>query len=252
MFSLFKTMNFDIELTALRKALGFLIPTVNSTETEHVDCQVEGDAIIKAWKKVVGGQFSQTLLHWFLGFVEGHLFVEPPKFWTDHVLALTLRGSNEVHFPLPGVSPYENLGDGLLGPPNIKINSEAKSLVLCFDERPETQVRLSDSLFSETQVPLRAISGAADEDKFYIAIHSRRSEEYNLVCLDDNGTVVWTAVIDGAKYTGQQPELGCFHFVDITVCDDSILIFGVANEAAYIELVTKSEGKSLLRFSSLV
>ncbi|MBL8853199.1 MAG: hypothetical protein JNK57_04410 [Planctomycetaceae bacterium] len=249
---MFRAINLDFELTALRKVLGFLIPTDNFIETEPLDCQVDSDAIIRAWKKVADGQFSQTLLHWFLGFVEGHLFVEPPKFWTECVLALRLRGSNEVQFPSPRMSPYENLGEGVFGSPKLKIDFDAQSFTLCFAERPETQLRLSNSLLSETPLPFRAISGTADEDKFYIAVHSRRSEEYSLVCLDYSSTVLWTAVIDGAKYAGQLPEFDFFHFVEITVCDDSVLVFGVSNEAVYIELVSKSEGKSLLHFSSLL
>lgn len=218
----------------------FLIPVGDNLRFETFEDRVDSNAISKAWQKVADGQYSDDRIHWFLGFIEGRFLVEPPKWWKDSVQSLRTRDKNNVFF-----SPSERLPHGI----NIKV--EGESFVLHFVEYPKDQLRLSKTKLSAIPEVVRVISGAVDETRFYIAIHSLLSEEFDLVCYDRNGAVVWTATIDGAKYMGQQTGFGFAHNIDVIICNDSVLIFGVSNEAIYIEQLSKQEGRSLMKFSSL-
>lgn len=218
----------------------FLIPVGDNLRFETFEDRVDSNAISKAWQKVADGQYSNDRIHWFLGFIEGRFLVEPPKWWKDSVQSLKTRDKNNVFF-----SPSEKLPHGI----NIKV--EGESFVLHFDEYPKDQLRLSKSELSAIPELARVISGAVDETRFYIAIHSLLSAEFDLVCYDRNGAVVWTATIDGAKYMGQQSGFGFAHYNDVIVCKDSVLIFGVSDEAVYIEQLSKHDGRSLIKFSSL-
>jgi hypothetical protein len=207
----------------------------------------------------------------FVGFVEGRLDVAPPTWW---VLALREGnlGIDTLYFNKPTCkSPYIESSFRFNAPTRDLVGSVGTkdeqawvpamiSPVGAFinDEKGGWRVGIGDD-FVIVREELRERMGQVHhwacvsfgKDCVYLAFHAGVPCPFKLYCIDrTSGSLKWQTLVwvSGNLFqcTGSH-----FHWVEIKESANEVVVFGVANEMAYVEGFRRVNGLNSFRFGTL-
>jgi len=179
----------------------------------------------------------------FLGFVEGRLRVNVPDEWEAAFSNLHCYRRTALMFDRPKEARYQNGELGFRLPAPLKIDQNGAKPVL-------------RSGADSVMLPVQASKKNADHidacftgDHCYLAVHGDHTVEYQLYCIErKSGNVAWQAQVwaNGAFWGPEKIA----HRVAVVASDERVLVFGMADESAYIEDFAAKDGANLFRFST--
>jgi hypothetical protein len=191
----------------------------------------------------------------YLGFLEGRLRVNAPPWWQKYFLAAQAYHRENIFFSIPyeswPYSKFQSVGtDRLLSvPKGASLVKGAEGLV--YKSEQGSLVVPSDAVDSEkVRGPIDSLCASADSHRWYLAVHGSRGMGYPLFGINRaTGKVAWQssvwAAATSAVYTGRG-----YHFVAVVPHADKVLVFGMANDVAYVEGFRAETGECLFRIGT--
>jgi hypothetical protein len=202
----------------------------------------------------------------FLGFVEGRLRINPPKWWKCRMARAMYRNS-EDWMVLLGPEwirpmPYSETKSFIAAPRGTSVERENGGLrivleqgkVLYVPEAVLKQAEQENNLDRRIGERLRRLDAVVvDKERFLVAFYMDNQEtEYPLFCLGcSSGKVLWKAnVWAGYSHLAGRPHDFFVHLTDIRIADGVIYVFGLTSLSAYIEGFSLTDGKNKFHFST--
>ena len=191
----------------------------------------------------------------FIAFVEERLTAPIPEWWkkvlarAEAKLSNVRFGSNlEIRIGLfYGEGVHRNVGLGLSVYEDIGVKNQRNNveLALCGTTIRFPLVRVAAAI--DNVLP-SYICAAVSSERCCFAIFDNLGSPYSLYCGDeDNATAEWYTEVWAKGDIGF--HIGPVdHRASIVFCDSRVMIFGIANNCAYIEGFSRSDGKNLFRF----
>jgi hypothetical protein len=199
----------------------------------------------KDWRPpyTVDGQALQD----FVGFAELRLGVTVPAWWKETILNAQANRRSNIYFE-NGFRLYPNETNDLRTPDTTTLVSRDDAVVMTVNG--ESMV-IPKEVFGDDVRLCGFMDASIDRDRAYIAFHSDVPGPYPLTCVDrTSGKTLWKSkvwCISGfIFYSGA----GFWHAVSIATSEQRVLVFGVANNLAYIEGFNATNGDALFRFST--
>jgi hypothetical protein len=187
---------------------------------------------------------DRSALSWFLGFVEGRIRVSPPHEWQELVYTARSFSRSKLGFGANNLNwGYKEIGAGFRGQAGLKVSSAGAGFVLTTNS---SSVHLRRELLGEK----RWLSYLANDGKLYLASHDDFCLPYKLFCVDmATGKLQWESRVWAAGGLVNYEGTGG-HSVQLTMAGDSVIVFGIGTDAAYIEEFRASDGAVSFRFST--
>ena len=197
--------------------------------------------------KGVDAEVDRAGVSKFMGFIEGRLHVEPPKFWEEALLGMRARVNTQPIFGWPKEKLYIANAVGYDCSMGISAKRSGDAITLASGLH-RCLLPVADIRKAEETTRVESLSVLFDEKRCYVAMHSDRCEPYRLVAYDMKaGTREWITTVwgrgDKIVYMGKG-----FHFVTLVPSEAGMAAFGVADDAAYVELFSAKDGKCKGRF----
>jgi hypothetical protein len=192
---------------------------------------------------------SAVSLNRFAAFVEGRLFVAPPKWWEEMLLSAEIVDRKRFYFRAPKEPPYKR-DWGVFVPHAIALRkTDAGFLATVQDQKVAIQRRLIDE--AERTGGADAIVVRFNDDWSFVAVHSTREGPYYIHCLGrTSGEVLWSAKVWAAGGLVVPQGGPGYHYVDLIIKDDALYGYGGSSDAIYIEGLSIKTGQSKFRFST--
>ena len=195
----------------------------------------------RIWVEPSFKRSKQVDMSQFFAFVEGRLCTRIPPIWRE---AVATREKDHCHFMM------EHLGRAVSDPSiYAAIQSQEK-----IDEKwtlvtNGKRIALPDRV--KLGRPLQSIAYAANgSGQLFVADYWARAVSFDLVCIDEKvSQVIWHSQVHpvppGTTYSGTG-----FNLVDIVIELNRIMVFGISDNAMYLNVFDSRTGAVEFRFSS--
>ena len=239
----------------------------------------DGIAIQAAWQEVLltipenaaheptvpHGWFypDRRRLDWFLGFLEGRLRAQSPKWWADMLSTARARDRYNVSFGIPQDAKGDNALlrslyhfaglENFMAPRNTTMKRrEDRRIVL---QVGEESLLLPTAFLNAIQNDAGdwyyfALSPCVTPARCYIAAHG--PHECLLVCVDRTSSrMIWKSDVWGASFPARGGG-GAGPFVDqvtVTELNGRVTVFGY-DGGVYVEAFRSDDGSNIARFSN--
>jgi len=217
----------------------------------HVD---SGVALAAGWELVrrtlppdkhpMNVPVSRDFLVGFLKLVEARTQLEVPRRWEAIVQSARAHGRNNIWFPTPE--------DLKLGDRTTEDERETQVVKVALGRDP-CAVTVRDRTWILALPPsMRRVEKASvklTKATVYVAIYGSRPVPYALYAVDHHThNVKWLSRVWGSG--GLITYLGYgWHEVELRIHHDKLFVFGVSDDAVYIEVFDVDTGRNLYRFS---
>jgi hypothetical protein len=200
---------------------------------------------------------AKVAIHRFLGFVEGRLRVEVPAFWQAALEVIEARDDGGHAIPYPETEPELDISgsdSGLLGKSvlvtkGVVVADDGSKLVIA---RGAASCTVPKELVDKAQSRgiINGIDARFDQDHCYFTIRTGDPNPYLLAAVNTKtGRLKWTTTVWAAGgdliYLGRN-----HHLTTLTLKDETLYIFGVSSDCAYIEAFATRDGAAKLRFAT--
>jgi hypothetical protein len=241
--------------------------------------QNDGIALQAAWQEVAltvpkNEQKKQVRpdrqkLVWFLGFLEGRLYVQAPQWWAERLLDTRAWRRGNI---FPGAGLHDTSNDAgiiqLIRSMTTRRNSD-RTIRLRRPEYADHGSRLRNIAgktvlaIGEESIPLQDellrklnsgelyydISALPSSKCIYVAVHDDIGYPYPLACLDRvSGKIIWKSEVCGTWW-----GIGMgIHFMNIAIVqqDNRVIVFGSGDTGMHVEGFRVDDGSNLFRFST--
>jgi hypothetical protein len=246
-------------------ALGFqnLVEQFGSKQLRSLTtCENLSISLRAAWEEVLSSlpqkrqKEARTVdpghLEWFLGFIEGRLYVPPPQWWKTGIsLSRAFARDNVIFQDLEQSSLYHKTWRELEAPRDTSMVERDGEVRLVVGKASTTIPLKEFERIVPPESQLARLSACLAEKRCYIAVHDGMARAGSLFALDrHNGKPLWEKELwvgrDAGAYSGQDG----LHCVSIVTHRDRIIVFGMGGNAAYVEGYGAEDGRPLFRFST--
>lgn len=189
-----------------------------------------------------------AMMNRFLGFVEGRLGVEPPRWWNETMLDSQAYDRDNVFFVSREPAPCLRTQLGPVAPQGTSLVRDSHWIRI---ESGGQSFNVSSSILErDGNGFIDGVSCAIGESRCFVATYFDRCVPYRLVCVEKyRRQPVWSAEVWAAggivNYTG----VG-FHCVTVVVRGSTVILFGAGDDCAYIEGFQCDSGANVFRFST--
>jgi hypothetical protein len=220
----------------------------------------DGVALRAAWEEVSesvqassrGRDLDGPKLQRFLGFLEGRLHINAPSWWEKYFLSAQAYHRENIFFSIPDQAfPYSRfqavgVGTGLSAPKGASLVKGADGLI--YKSEQGSLVVPAEALdLEKVRGPIDSLSAGADTKRWYLAVHGTRGHGYPLLGVDrETGKVIWRADVWATPLSAMYTGYG-YHFVTVVPHGDRVIVFGMANDVAYVEGFRAGTGECLFR-----
>jgi hypothetical protein len=174
-------------------------------------------------------------LDWFLGFLEGRLRVQAPRWWADCLLDARANHRTNIYPGSPNARPYDS--------PTM----EREEHKILFHIGKET-VSLDRESFPRAH-SIDEVVALADQKRCYVAVHDNVGSPFPVACFDRaTGKKNWEAKAWGTWWgdsTGQ-------HHMWVSMVQDEkrLIVFGRAETGLHIDGFNIEDGSNTFRFAT--
>ena len=203
-------------------------------------------ALAGGWARVLWSMPAKTGDIWqpdrlalarFIGLVEGRVGMPVPADWEKTLYSAVY--SEDRPFFLPTTRPAENEQQ-----PGVAVSQQGDSWVV---QRGTEEWRLP---VADRRGPVDDAAVVVHEDHAYVTLHAWPATQYMLYRLDRaSGRVEWSTRVwgvgEGVWYQGYG-----FHWVQLRLTSDQLVVFGISNDVAYVEIFGPATGHNLCRFGT--
>ena len=214
-----------------------------------VDSPDLSTSLVGAWDRATrklrapGGQdrySRESILNWFVGFVEGRTGFGAPEFWISAVYSANIQNNNIVFSIDKNSQRREKDSESKVVLPR---RMEDKWVVLCGLE--EWTIPATDNLG-----PVDSAVVLSTPDDVYLAVYGWPAHSYELYAISRTDksmrwhSAVWAnGGLSGAQGRGR-------HVAEIRCVRGQLAVFGISSEGAYVELFDSAMGSNAGRFST--
>ena len=189
---------------------------------------------------------DRELLARFLGFVEGRLAVSLPPFWEEAFENAGGRTQDDVGFSLPQEWPPQEVSDDQLVTKGVDVRRSDGQWTLSNGSQSFTVT--GELLKSAKMSSFDAIDALFDGGRCYFTLRGGRTNPFQLGCGDTaSNRLLWKADVwaagDDLGYVGKG-----FHLVSLERSGNTLHVFGVGDDCAYVESFSCKDGSALGRF----
>ena len=184
----------------------------------------------------------------FLGFAEGRLGVNVPRWWEEYLQAAEVHRKGAIAFRKDLSDLYDDVGLDLSGPKGTQLRKQNDSIVLKVgNHQAVVRGQAARTIFRPQG---SSISATVTDDSCYIAWHSQLDTSYELYSVDSQtGAMCWKAAVRTSDATGGSGFP--WHVVEIKARGDCVIVFGATASELYIEAFERATGKVAFRFNTL-
>lgn len=192
-------------------------------------------------------KLNPNKIHWFLGFLEGRMQTDVPKWWGERLLAARIYAKNTTVFP-PASQPkaFINSLIGLQIPTGISIRGVANERVSVEDGKRIMEVDRHDLEVDEFVDRCTPYFG---EECCYVIFDVDSGFPCVLKAFSiETGRNLWSAQLWAA---GRLVSRGAgYHEHCVVEQGDSVFVWGAESHGVYMERLSSQTGKVLSRFCS--
>ncbi len=199
----------------------------------------------------------------FLGFVEGRMKVDIPKWWEWCLRRNAITGNRHLQF-VGFLPPFANERTRILPSRTVrlsgttltiyssikKITAEGNTLLIEDGDRP---CKFSMNRLPQLDVENANCAMAIGKRHIYIAVFDIVPNEFGMYCIErDTGTLAWRTnvwALDLSTHTPGGTTGPADHVAFITVKDGTAFVWGGDGQGMYVESFD-DKGKAVLRFST--
>lgn len=195
---------------------------------------------------------SRYAVYRFAGFLEGRLRVQVPQPWLEAILTASVTSQDRTVFlstPDELMSEHHLVNEVQM-PVSTTVTDRGGGMSVRLGEQesklpPQLVVALGRSDWSTMAEPVFLA------DTCIIALYSYVALPYTLYCIrTEDGGVQWTRNVWAANRKLHYQGPTAFHRVWVLATESTVVVFGIAFDAAYVEEFTLTEGENICRFSS--
>lgn len=188
------------------------------------------------------GEPEKTALSRFLGLAEGRLQMSLPPFWEAALRGTNSNGRDNIWFAFPKGAAWPNShGDDAWKNRRVELRHQDDRCVVTVGDR--TWTLPCESYMRDAFVELAG-------DTVFVALYEETACQYRLHAINEkSGQARWEADV----WAGTVPTGGTglsWHNVEVRVHGNEVVVFGVSDNAAYVETFDVKTGKSLCRFGT--
>jgi hypothetical protein len=185
----------------------------------------------------------------FIGFLEGRLRRQPPKWWEDALLSMRAHDAARLSFRRPEPWPYHKAGCEFDAPAGTTLHEDAGELVVEMSKE-EIGVLPSEVLQAVKRGANGNLSIHGEANTWFVACHGDASYSFPLFRVDRiSGKVIWQTQVWAWGEQRILQGVG-WHCVAVVPTRDRVLVFGAANDLVYVEGFRRDNGQVLFRFGS--
>jgi hypothetical protein len=233
----------------LARQIAELLPSAPAEELDRLvsapDCST---ALAAAWERVrrtmpeadpqeIVAPHRQAVSR-FLGVLETRLGVPLTKAWEETFKSVQAHSRQLPWFSYPQ-HPATRFG-GLVAP-----KREGDKWIVAWGS-VKVQLPAEDGLGLHDHASMMVEGGIA-----YVALYGWPPSPYRLLAVEQaTGKIMWSEKVwaagDLLNYEGQG-----WHFAEISIADERLVVFGISDGSAYVEVLDKKTGKNRCRFSTM-
>jgi hypothetical protein len=195
---------------------------------------------------------SRDAVYRFAGFLEGRLRVRVPELWLKAVLTASVTSQDlatfqtthddlmsEHHFTKEVQMPVSTNVVDQDGGLSIRVGRQESRLP------PQFVAAFRQSHWSTIAEPVFSAGTCI------IALYEYVPVPYTLYCIrTDGGGIQWTREVWAANRGVHYQGPSALHRVWLLTTESTVVVFGIASDAAYVEEFTLAEGENTCRFST--
>ena len=190
-------------------------------------------------------------LHWFVGFTEGRLKLELPKWWVNAFVRAEAFRRDNVVFNHLDESSYHATGRDIQAPRDTCVEDYDGGVRLKVGKEAFTIPTGQFAKMFRPKSRIDTLSVLLEDNRCYLLAYEGFAREGTLYCLErPSGRTIWMRELwlgnDGGGFMGQPG----FHGVSIVRQDKRICVIGMGGGVAYIEACDSKDGRILFRFST--
>lgn len=217
-----------------------------------------GIALTAAWESVRRtiplGRQSRAVkpdissLQYFIGFVEGTLKLTLPEWWKIRLLNTQAYKREHIWFVPIGESPYYFSQLKLWTPRNTTLRKVGNDIVAVVGNR---SCKIDAYYIKEAGGFSDALNVLIGTKRCYVALHSNYCSSFTIFCLDrKSNQILWSAEVWAAGEQIQFQGPGDGHWVEMSLKDDTLYLFGSGGYCTYLEAFDSADGENLFRFNT--